>query len=440
MYAGTDKIRIFAAIFKNIISRMKKQYLFIVALLGASASALAQKQGFDYKFYGQVRTDLFYNSRANSETVDGLFYMYPLDKVQDPDGNDLNSAANGNFYTLYTRLGVDVKGPVWGKAKTSAKVEVDFRGSGTTYSLFRIRHVYFNVDWGKSALLVGQTWHPLYGEVAPEILNLNMGAPYQPFSRAPQIRYRFTASHVVLTAAALWQSQYLSAGPASNEAGKTAVQKSQNFLKNSCVPELYVGADYKRSGLLAGAGVHVSSITPRTKSEVKTPEGETETYKVSERVTGVSAEAHVKYTHDKLLVSAKTVLGANLTQTSTVGGYGITRIDPHNGEQRYTPLRTSSTWLNVAYGKTWRPAFFVGYLKGLGASEEVQGVLGTGTDLDQLVTGSAELTYNRKHWKLGAEYSLCGAWYGDEFDGKAKSVRSHSVLNHRLVMTAVFQF
>ena len=88
----------------------------MAAVLGVSATAFAQKKGFDYKFYGQVRTDLFYNSRANSETVDGLFYMYPQDEVLDPDGNDLNSAANGNFYTLYTRLGVD-KGTDVGKGQ-----------------------------------------------------------------------------------------------------------------------------------------------------------------------------------------------------------------------------------------------------------------------------------------------------------------------------------
>ena len=35
------------------------------------------------KFYGQIRTDFYYNSRANEETVDGLFYMYPKDKVYD---------------------------------------------------------------------------------------------------------------------------------------------------------------------------------------------------------------------------------------------------------------------------------------------------------------------------------------------------------------------
>lgn len=408
----------------------------LALLVGVSGSVFAQKKVFDYKFYGQVRTDLFYNTRSNSETVDGLFYMYPLDENLDPNGHDLNGVGNGNFYTLYTRLGVDVTGPMLGKAKTSAKVEVDFRGSGTTYSLFRIRHVYFNLDWGKSALLVGQTWHPLYGDVAPEILNLNMGAPYQPFSRAPQIRYRFTSNNFMLTAAAIWQSQYLSVGPKTNKPGETSTQKSQEFMKKSCVPEFYLGIDYKRPGLIAGAGLHVSSITPRTQSET-----EDAVYFVNERVTGISGEAHVKYTKENWLVSAKTVLGTNLTQTSTVGGYGITSIDEVTGKQQYSPLRTSSTWVNVAYGKKWRPALFFGYLKNLGATKEVPyGTLGTGTTLDQLFTGTAELTYNIPHWKFGAEYSLCNAWYGDEFDAKAKAINSHSILNHRIVLVALFQF
>lgn len=415
---------------------MKKVFVSLALLVGMSGSLFAQKKGLDYKFYGQVRTDLFYNTRSNSETVDGLFYMYPLDEAKDPNGHDLNGVGNGSFYTLYTRLGVDVAGPMLGKAKTSAKVEIDFRGSGTTYSLVRIRHAYFNLDWGKSALLVGQTWHPLYGDVSPEILNLNMGAPYQPFSRAPQIRYRFTAKNFMLTAAAVWQSQYLSVGPKTNVPGETGTQKSQEFIKKSCVPEFYLGMDYRRPGLIAGAGVHVSSITPRTQSEMTDA-----TYFVDERVTGVSGEAHVKYTHNDWLVSGKTVLGTNLTQTSTVGGYGIVSIDENTGKQQYAPLRVSSTWVNVAYGKKWRPALFFGYLKNLGATKEVPyGTLGTGTKLDQLFTGTAELTYNIPHWKFGVEYSLCNAWYGDDFTAKAKAISSHTVTNHRFVFTAIFQF
>lgn len=416
---------------------MKARHLLTATVvLGVALGASAQKKDFGYKFYGQVRTDLYYNSRSNSETVDGLFYMFPLDKKLDPQGKDLNDSDNSNFYCFYSRLGIDVTGPMLGKVKTSAKIELDFRGSGSTYSVCRLRHAYINFDWGKSVLLVGQTWNPLYGDVAPEILNLNMGAPYQPFGRAPQLRYRFMQKHFMLTAAALWQSQYLSVGPKSNAVGETGTQKSIEFLKHSNTPEFYLGLDYKSSMLMAGAGIYVSSITPRTQSEI-----EGKTYKVSERVTGMSGEAHFKYKKNNLLLAGKTVIGTNLTQTSTVGGYGILSADVVTGEQKYAPLRTSSTWVNVAYGKTWRPALFFGYLKNLGATGEIGNkVLGTGTSLDKLATATAEVTYNITNWKFGAEYSACNAWYGDEFTAKHKAVDSHSVLNHRLVFTALFQF
>lgn len=143
------------------------------------------KENFSYKFYGQVRGDLFYNSRANAEIVDGLFHLYPKDVALDADGKDLNASPNGSFYLLYSRLGIDVQGPKVGSAKTSLKLEADFRGSGSNWAVLRIRHAYVNLDWGKSAVLIGQTWHPLFGEVFPQMLNLSTGAPFQPFNRQP---------------------------------------------------------------------------------------------------------------------------------------------------------------------------------------------------------------------------------------------------------------
>ena len=415
---------------------MKKTGLFLAFALLAAGTASAQKKHFDYKFYGQIRTDLFYNTRSNSETVDGLFYMYPKDEVKDPNGEDLNGAPNGNFYTLYTRLGVDVKGPELGHGiRPSAKVEVDFRGSGTSYSMIRVRHAYFNLDFKKhSSLLVGQTWHPLYGDVAPDIMNLNMGAPYQPFSRAPQARYRLHQKKFQLTAAAIWQSQYLAVGPANNEVGTVTTAKSQDFLKNSLTPEFYLGLDYKTPQLQAGVGMEMMSMTPRTTSKVGA-----QTYRVHERITSLSYEAHVKYQKESFLLAAKSVLGSNLTQTSTVGGYGITATDPVTDEQEYTPLKTSHTWVNVMYGKKWRGGLFGGYLKNLGATEKVSGLIGTGLNLDQLATATAEVSYNLPNWKFGLEYSYCNAWYGSN-DEKGKVVDTHRVDNHRIVAVALFQF
>lgn len=426
----------------------KRKLLVLAAAMALPCGLLAQKKGFDYKFYGQVRADMFYNSRTSSETVDGLFYMYPLDERPDADGKDLNDRGLGNFHMLYSRVGMDVAGPEIGRhIKPSAKLEVDFRGSGTTYSMIRIRHAYFNLDFQRgSSLLVGQTWHPLYGDVAPDILNLNMGAPYQPFSRAPQLRYRLDKQNFRLTAAALWQSQYTAVGPSSDVAGVTTTAKSHEYLKNGVVPEFYAGLDYKRPGLLAGVGVELFSMVPRTESlQTDATTQKENVYRVDERITSLSYEAHVKYTHRDWLFAAKSVLGSNLTQTSTVGGYGITSIDERTGAQEYAPLRVSHTWVNVMYGKRWRGGIFAGYLKNLGATEELMQengkslLLGTGTNLDQLATATAELTYNLPNWKFGLEYSYCTAWYGTN-DVRGKVTDTHSVDNHRLVLTALFQF
>ena len=404
-------------------------------MLGTASGAMAQKKDFNYKFYGQIRTDLFYNSRDNVESVDGLFYMFPKDHDYDPNGKDRNGFDSSNFYTLYTRLGVDVQGPMlFGRIKTSAKVEADFRGSGSGFSTVRLRQAYMNFDWGGSALALGQTWHPLYGAVAPDIMNLNMGAPYQPFSRAPQIRYQFTGKHFVLTASAIWQSQYLSMGPSTNKEGEMKGKKSQAFIKNSCVPEFYFGVDYKDNGLLAGAGVHVSSITPRVVSEYNG-----NTYSVNERVTGVSGEAHLKYKSNKFLFAAKTLLSTNLTQTSTVGGYGVTTVNSKNGEQKYAPLRTSHSWVNMVYGKTWKVGIFGGYLKNLGASKEVSNIISSAANVDQIGSASAELTYNLPHWKFGAEYMWSGACYG-KYGKKGKVTDTHLVKNNRVVLSALFLF
>lgn len=421
---------------------MKKYILLFLCLITASGS-FAQMKDFKFKFYGQIRTDFYYNSRANEETVDGLFYMYPKDKVRDPDGNDLNSTPNSNFYTLYSRLGVDVAGPKLGTAKTSAKVEIDFRGTGTSYSVVRLRHAYLNLDWGKSALLLGQAWHPLFGDVSPQILNLSVGAPFQPFSRAPQIRYRYTDKNFVLTGAAVWQSQYLSQGPAG---------KSQEYLKKSCVPEIYIGADYKNGGLLAGVGIELLSLKPRTESVVeeygnvngKDQVVATHKYKVDERITTLSYEAHVKYTNKDWFIGAKSVLGSNLTQASGLGGFGIKSVNERTGEQEYTPIRFSSSWLNVVYGQKWKPGIFVGYAKNLGTSDALAPgytkLYGTGTNLDQLVTAGAELTYNVPHWKFGLEYTLTSAWYGSLNSSNGKIIDTHAVCNNRIVAVAMFMF
>ena len=418
---------------------MKKITLSLMAALVAVGGMAQIDLGKDVslKIYGQVRTDIFYNSRANQESVDGLFYSYPKDEKLDPNGEDLNATPSSNMYAVYSRMGFDFAGPMIGKAKTSAKIEFDFRGNGNdNLSALRLRHAYFNFDWGKSKVLVGQTSHPFFGEVSPQILNLNTGSPFQPFGRAPQIRYRYNSGAWQLQAAAVWQSQFKSHGPSATDG--TGNSRIQAPHKNANVPELALGIDYKANGWILGVGVDMLSIVPRVNSfdENKKP-----WYKVDERLTTVSYEAHLKYQKDKWFVAAKSVLGSNFTHTSMLGGYGIKAENAKTGEREYTPFRNSSNWINVVYGKKWKPGIFLGYIKNLGTADDMVSTTyyGTGTNIDKLMTGTFELTYNVPHWKIGAEYNYTEAYYGKtQKDGKVKD--THSVGNNRLVLSATYSF
>ena len=421
---------------------MKKIALSLMAALVALSGMAQVKIGKDFslKIYGHVRTDIFYNSRANTESVDGLFYSYPKDEMLDPNGNDINGSSSSNMYAVYSRMGFDFAGPMIANAKTSAKIEFDFRGNGNdNLSALRLRHAYFNFDWGKSKVLVGQTSHPFFGDVSPQILNLNTGSPFQPFGRAPQIRYRYNSGALQLQAAALWQSQFKSYGPVFDDNGvEKTPTRNQNPHKNSNIPEIALGIDCKADGWIAGVGIDLLSIAPRTVSI-----GESgNKYKVDERLTTVSYEAHVKYTGKNLMIAAKSTLGSNFTHTSMLGGYAVKSIDSKTGEKKYTPFRNSSTWLNIVYGKKWKPGIFLGYIKNLGTADDMmtgEKVYGTGTNIDKLVNGTFELTYNVPHWKIGVEYTYTAAWYGkNKQDGKVAD--THRVGNNRLVLSATYSF
>ena len=425
---------------------MKKITLSLMAALVAVSGMAQIKLGKDVnlKIYGHVRTDIFYNSRANVESVDGLFYSYPKDEKLDPNGEDLNGSPSSNMYTVYSRMGFDFTGPMIGKAKTSAKIEFDFRGNGNdNLSALRLRHAYFNFDWGKNKVLVGQTSHPFFGEVSPQILNLNTGSPFQPFGRAPQIRYRHNSGALQLQAAAVWQSQFKSHGPSATDG--TGNSRIQAPHKNANVPELALGIDYKAKGWIVGVGVDMLSIVPRVTSfdENKKP-----WYKVDERLTTVSYEAHIKYQKDKLFFAAKSTLGSNFTHTSMLGGYGVKAENATTGEREYTPFRNSSNWINIVYGKKWKPGIFVGYIKNLGTADDMKdadkyaegtNIYGTGTNIDQLWTGTFELTYNVPHWKIGAEYNYTSADYG-KTQKNGKVTDTHAVGNNRLVFSATYSF
>ena len=412
---------------------MKRFFLLITATF-VFVSVSAQVKDFSYKFYGRVRTDVFYNSRHNVESVEGAFFMYPKDVHLDANGEDLNAVSNSGDFIFCTRLGLDITGPMLFNAKTTAKIETDFGGFSTSvlgnFTTLRIRHAYVNLDWGRYSLLVGQTWHPLFGEVLPSIVNLNTGCPFQPFSRSPQWQYNYKFSRFNIKAAAVFQNQYRSSGPLGS--------KMLEYSRDAVLPEMFAGIDYRKEGFIVGVGADVLTLTPRTQST----KGEL-TYKVSERNVSASLLAFASYSSEWWKLNAKTIYGQNNVHTLSLGGYGVTSIDPVTGAYDYVNFNHSTSWVNVVYGKKWQVGLFGGFTKNLGTNKPLVSssmTYGMGMDIDKLYNMSVQTDYNIKNFTIGVEYSYSVADYGTIQTATGKVTNTHAADNHRIAALCNYSF
>ena len=412
---------------------MKKILLAgMIALCGLTTQA--QDKAVKAEIYGFVRNYFTYDSRSCVQSNEGLFNMLPNDINPGANGEDLNAIPSVRFLSMTTRLGLNVSGPeIWG-AKSTAKIESDFCGasSGTAFNL-RIRQAYAKLAWENSNLLVGQAWHPMSGDLMPEVFSLATGAPFNPFNRSPQVRYNYSpVKSLTFTASALYQYQYGSVGPNGGT--------SNVYSRNALVPELFVGMTAKGEHLTGGWGVNASTIAPRVvNGDVR----------VHERLTSYSAMVFGSLKVDYLTVRAKAVYGQNTSHMQQPTGYGVVSIAA-DGTCTYDPMQLGSAWVTMMYGKKLRYGFFAGWMKNFGSADQeymVAPVVRNNTGMDQAYRFSPVVTYKEKNMTIGLEYEHTAAAYGDYKRSSGFGLltngiieNTHWVANHRVCMMLKYDF
>ena len=326
------------------------------------------------KWYGFVRNYFTFDTRESKAGTDELYYYVPLDESVQPDGTDINAHPTMKWSAITSRIGLDVNEYKIGKVNVGAKIEADFYSglTGVTGTAqFRLRQAYTTLNWqsenkNKYSLKVGQAWHPMAADMVHST-NLEIGVPFAPFSRTPQITFDYAPGKVSLTASAIWQMQYTSGGPEG---------ASANYIKYSNIPEFYFGVNFKGdNGLLARVGVDLLSIKPRYKGEASMLQnGDTVKYTalVDDRITTVSPFVYMQYKGDKFQFRAKSILAQAGEHMNLNGGYGVTAKSnglDEDGHWEYTPVRYSSSWVSMMYGKKWQGILFAGYAKNLGTAD-----------------------------------------------------------------------
>ena len=169
---------------------IKKFMLSALLILPFMLMAQEEQPKFGIKFSGYVKNDFFFDTRKTVDLLDGAFLLYPDNVRYDRDSLDINAQSSFNILAIQSRLRGDIFGPDAFGAKTSGVLEGEFTGTpGSSTNGFRLRHAFGRLSWEATDLVIGQTWHPLFVEGCfPEIMGINTGAPYQPFSRNPQIQ------------------------------------------------------------------------------------------------------------------------------------------------------------------------------------------------------------------------------------------------------------
>ena len=414
----------------------------IVFALGVAALAVPAAFGqnekpassFGIALSGYVKTDIFYDTRQTVNIREGHFLLYPKDPLLDPNGNDINAKASFNILSIQTRLIGKITGPDALGAKTSAYLEAEFFGSSDAdLNAFRLRHAYLKLNWEKSELMIGQSWHPMFiTESFPDVVSFNTGAPFQPFNRSPQVRFTRTFGRVSLTATALSQRDFVSNGPQG---------PSSIYLRNAALPEFNLKLQYAarneaaKTETLVGAGVDVLKLVPR----LATASG----YRTDESVTSLAGIAYFKRKWPQWTFKAEGVYGSNLHHLTMIGGYAVRDVPqvPESDFWTYAPTDTLSLWTEaMTTGERWQTGVFAGYSKNLGARQAIVSPgYARGANIDRLYRISPRLIYNVGKIRFAGETELTGAAYGTP-DAFGKVQGAKFVTNLRLLFAAYYFF
>jgi len=403
----------------------------LAALTLSKISAQEADPGWGIKFSGFVKTDIFYDTRqpgTSNAIREGHFYLFPDNAVYDSEGHDINANPSFHILNIQSRLKGTISGPDAFGAKTSGVIEAEFFGtSESDINGFRLRHAFVKMDWAKTVLLIGQTWHPMFPEESfPGTISFNTGAPFTPFSRNPQVRATRKIGNLSLSLTTYSQRDFSSSGPDGG---------SNKYLRNSGIPGIDLQLRLKvNDNITAWAGFDYKKLRPelRTSANVET----------KATIGSLSAYANLKIKTKPLSISVMGVYGQNASDLVMIGGYAVSQVtDNVTMEKTYTNLNTGNFWIDLTTnGKKYVFGLFSGFSKNLGASETINGaVYGRGNNIDHLFRIAPRVTVTEGRLSFAFEVEHTTAAYGT-METSGKVTNTNNVANLRFLVSTIYKF
>lgn len=387
--------------------------------------------------YGFVRNDIYIDTYKGYGGAKEEYYLIPKYIGQDKLGRDINQSLNANMMSITSRFGFKLTGPEVFNAETTARIETDFLGlQGALPTLLRIRLAYMEFKWEKATLLAGQDWHPFFTlNCFAKTVGINTGAPFNPFSRTPQLKFNYKTGKILFTAATLYELQFATIGP---------LGATSEYQRNAAIPELIGGVEFTNNGIRVGGMVAVKTVKPRLLTDSM--------YVTDQLLTGLNYMGYAQYTRNKLEINAKAVYGGLMTHMVMPGGFGVSAYDITTGQETYTPINYLTSYFNILYGKKLRVGGYLAYGKKVGNQDALYDFSGVDESptrqwgrflgVNTMYRASASLVYNIKNVVLMAEFETTIANYGqgdmDLSNGIYPDV--HRTINHRLNLGIMYTF
>lgn len=408
---------------------MKSIALCLLALTTLLAKAQDDEKKITVKPYGFVGFDAFVDSRL-SATARCCGYLYPLGYEPDEAKNDKNDRSRYDFTANITRVGIAVQGPDAFGAVSSAKIEADFAGAsgnGRDFVL-RLRQAFLNLHWEKSALLVGQAYHPMFiPENYPATVNFVAGVPFHPLSRAPQLRYTYMpVAKLSLSLSVLSQGDFANLG---------ALDQAERADFPEAVAQVKYGSD---KDFFLAATFGVKQMEPVPLDDLKNIS--------RSKLTSMHGNMSFRYTTPGLTFKAEGVYGGNMTNLVMIGGLARKAEDgkPVNGQ--YEAIRTAALWADIhTNGDTFKFGVFAGITNNRGTANESiivesENVYNRGSDIEKVYIISPRVVFTSGPVEIGAEINRTIAFYGNAMDKKSKPIDSREFANNRLLLSFRYHF
>ncbi|WP_321282573.1 hypothetical protein [Marinifilum fragile] len=387
--------------------------LFAIALSLLPLVSIAQKkEDIKVKLGGFVSAEAIFDTRKTVNAREGDVILYPAAKSYDINGEDLNDRSELFMTSIHSRLNVGITGFQAFGAKGSATIQGDFVGTSNDKSgLFRLRHAFIKLDWGKDELLAGKYWHPMFvTSCFPNVLHWGGGLPFNVLGRAPQFRYtrKFDKGYAFI--AALSELDFKSTGPDG---------ANVKYVQQASIPELSAQVKYDfAKGFTLGATAGVKFLKPM----IENPLGA----KTDEMLSSVQMNAWMTVKSDKVVWNLHTIYGQNMYNFVMLGGYGVKNVKA-NGDYEYTNITTQSIWSDI-YTTTGnvRYGLFAGYTKNLGARDDLAtdangfvGLYSRGSNIDYVYQFGPRVEWYSGKFMIGTQALYTAAAYGTtQLNGK----------------------